>query len=158
MPRGNDPGLCALGRSFSAPLCRAATSRNAGSAGRLVHGAWGPKARAGTAHAHAVRNGIAGQDAEDSLLGGGTLPRGRSPKPNEPCPPLTRIDPRDPFAVMLLTHETAAPTILHSARDANRATIAFHAEKQWLMQRRVAGDLLLMQQQKARTLLREPLP
>ena len=75
-----------------------------------------------------------------------------------PARPLTRIDPRDPFAVMLRTHESAAPVILQSARDANRATIAFHAEKQRLMQRRVEGDLLLMHQQHARTLLREPLP
>ena len=74
-----------------------------------------------------------------------------------PARRLTRLDPRDPFAIVLRVDDVAAPVVLQSARDADRATVAFHAEKQRLTQRRVVGDLLLVQQKKARTLLWEPL-
>jgi len=74
-----------------------------------------------------------------------------------PTRALTRIDPFDPFAVILRTHDAAEPVILQSARDADGATIAFQTEKQRLQRRRVVGDLLLVQQKKAQTLLREPL-
>ena len=65
-----------------------------------------------------------------------------------------RIDPRDPFAIVLRAEDAAAPVVLQSARDADGATVAYQTEKQ---QRRVVGDLLLVHQQKARTLLWEPL-
>ena len=71
--------------------------------------------------------------------------------------PLTRIDPRDPFAIVLRTDDAAAPVVLQSARDADEATLAFQTEKQRLTQRRVVGDLLLVHRQKARTLLWEPM-
>jgi hypothetical protein len=74
-----------------------------------------------------------------------------------PASTRKRIDSRDPFAIVLRAGH-AAPVVLQSAGDANGATIAFHAEKQRLTQRRVVGDLLLVHQQQARTLLREPLP
>ena len=70
---------------------------------------------------------------------------------------LERIDPRDPFAIVLRADDTAAPVILQTARDADGATVAFQTERQRLKQRRVVGDLLLVHQKKARTLLREPL-
>jgi len=68
-----------------------------------------------------------------------------------------RTDPFEPFAIVLRTDDAAEPVVLQSARDADGATVAFHAEKQRLMKLRVVGDLLLVQQKKARTLLREPL-
>jgi hypothetical protein len=68
-----------------------------------------------------------------------------------------RTEPLDPFAIVLRTDGVAASVLLQSARDADEATVAFHAEKHRLTQLRVVGDLLLVQQQKARTLLREPL-
>jgi hypothetical protein len=71
--------------------------------------------------------------------------------------PLTRIDPRDPFAIVLRANDTAAPVVLQSARDADGATVAFQTERQRLTQRRIVGDLLLVHQQKTRTLLWEPL-
>jgi hypothetical protein len=74
-----------------------------------------------------------------------------------PARRLTRLDPRDPFAIVLRADDAATPVVLQSARDADGATIAFHAEKQRLKHRQVAGDLLLVQQKKARTLLWEPL-
>ena len=70
---------------------------------------------------------------------------------------LERIDPRDPFAIVLRADDTAAPVVLQTARDADGATVAFQTERQRLKQRRVVGDLLLVLQKKARTLLREPL-
>jgi len=70
---------------------------------------------------------------------------------------LERIDPRDPFAIVLRADDTAAPVVLQTARDADGATVAFQTERQRLKQRRVVGDLLLVHQKKARTLLREPL-
>ena len=74
-----------------------------------------------------------------------------------PVPMPKHIDPRDSFAIVLRADDPAAPVVLQSARDADGATVVFHAEKQRLKQLRVAGDLLLVHQQKARTLLREPL-
>ena len=73
-----------------------------------------------------------------------------------PTRQLTRIDPGDPFVIVLRAGEAAV--VLRSARDADGATIAFHTEQRRLGQRQVVGDLLLVQQQQARTLLREPLP
>ena len=70
---------------------------------------------------------------------------------------LERIDPRDPFAIVLRADDTAAPVVLQTARDADGATVAFQTERQRLHRRRVVGDLLLVHQKKARTLLREPL-
>jgi hypothetical protein len=71
---------------------------------------------------------------------------------------LKRIDPFDPFAIVLRADDAAAPVVLQSARDADGATIAFHTEKQQLKQQQVVGDLLLVRQgEGARTLLREPL-
>jgi hypothetical protein len=58
---------------------------------------------------------------------------------------------------VLRADDVAAPVILQSAQDANGATVAFRAEKQRLTQRQVVGDLLLVHQHNARTLLREPL-
>jgi len=74
-----------------------------------------------------------------------------------PASTRKRIDSRDPFAIVLRADDAGAPVVLQSARDADGATIAFHAEKQRLTQLRVVGELLLVQQQTARTLLREPL-
>ena len=74
-----------------------------------------------------------------------------------PAPMRKRTDPFEPFAIVLRTDDAAEPVVLQSARDADGATVAFHAEKQRLMKLRVVGDLLLVQQKKARTLLREPL-
>jgi hypothetical protein len=74
-----------------------------------------------------------------------------------PARMLERIDPRDPFAIVFRADDAAAPVVLQSARDADGATVAFHIEKQRLTRRRVVGDLLLVHQQKARTLLWEPL-
>ena len=74
-----------------------------------------------------------------------------------PASSRKRIDPCHPFAIVLRADDGAAPLVLQSARDADEATVAFHAENQRLTQLRVVGDLLLVQQQKTRTLLREPL-
>ena len=74
-----------------------------------------------------------------------------------PARPLTRLDPCDPFAIVLRAAGAAAPVILQSARDADGATVAFYAEKWRLQQRRVVGDLLLVHLPDARTLLWEPL-
>ena len=74
-----------------------------------------------------------------------------------PASTRKRIDPRDPFAIVLRAEDAAAPVVLQSARDADRATVAYQTEKQRLTQRRVVGELLLVHQQTARTLLREPL-
>jgi hypothetical protein len=74
-----------------------------------------------------------------------------------PARPQKRRDPRDPFAIVLRAEDAAAPVVLQSAQDADRATIAYQTEKQRLRQRRVVGELLLVQQQQARTLLWEPL-
>ena len=69
-----------------------------------------------------------------------------------------RIDPVDPFAIVLRAWDAAEPVVLQSARDADGATVAFDAERCWLAQQQVVGDLLLMRQGKgARTLLWEPL-
>ena len=68
-----------------------------------------------------------------------------------------RIDPCDPFAIVLRADDAATSVVLQSARDANGATVAFHIEKQRLKQCQVLGDRLLVHQQKARTLLWEPL-
>ena len=70
---------------------------------------------------------------------------------------LKRIDPFDPFAIVLRAGDAAEPVILQSARDADGATVAFYNEEQRLKQRQVVGDLLLVHQEDARTLLREPL-
>jgi hypothetical protein len=74
-----------------------------------------------------------------------------------PAHTLKRIDPRDPFAIVLRTDDAGAPVVLQSARDADGATVAFQTEKQRLTRRRVVGDLLLVHKKKARTLLWEPL-
>jgi hypothetical protein len=69
-----------------------------------------------------------------------------------------RIDPVEPFAIVLRADDAAASVVLQSARDADGATVAFHTEMQRLKQQRVVGDLLLMRQgEGAHTLLREPL-
>jgi hypothetical protein len=73
-----------------------------------------------------------------------------------PARRLTPVNPYDPFVIALRARD-AAIVLLQSARDADAATMAFHTEKQRLTQRRVEGDLLLMHQQEARTLLWEPL-
>ena len=69
-----------------------------------------------------------------------------------------RIDPVDPFVIVLRAWDAAEPVVLQSARDADGATVAFYDERRWLAQQQVVGDLLLMRQGKgARTLLWEPL-
>lgn len=70
--------------------------------------------------------------------------------------PLTRLDPFDPFAIVLRAAGAAAAAILQSTRDADGATVAFYGEKRRLQQRRVVGDLLV-HQKKARMPLWEPL-
>ena len=69
-----------------------------------------------------------------------------------------RIDPVDPFAIVLRAWDTAEPVVLQSARDADGATVAFHAERCRLTHQQVVGELLLMRQgEDARTLLWERL-
>ena len=62
---------------------------------------------------------------------------------------LKRTDPNDPFASVLREEDAAESVLLQSARDANAATVIFDAERRRLRQCRVAGDLLLVQQQQA---------
>ena len=71
---------------------------------------------------------------------------------------LKRIDPVDPFAIVLRAWDTAEPVVLQSARDVDGATVAYYAERQRLKHNQVVGDLLLVRQgEDARTLLWEPL-
>ena len=71
---------------------------------------------------------------------------------------LKRIDPVDPFAIVLCAWDAAEPVVLQSARDADGATVAFYTEWQRLKHNQVVGELLLVRQgEDARTLLREPL-
>jgi hypothetical protein len=69
-----------------------------------------------------------------------------------------RIDSLDPFHVVLQAAGARSSVVLHTARDADQATIAFHVVRERLTRDQVAGDLLLLEQEKEpRTLLREPL-
>jgi hypothetical protein len=70
-----------------------------------------------------------------------------------------RIDSLDPFQVVLQAAGRHSSEVLHTARDADNATIAFHLARQRLTRDQVAGDLLLLvqQEEEPRTLLREPL-
>ena len=77
---------------------------------------------------------------------------------NGPKRSQCRIDPFDPFEVMLNQPHTCKPVVVRSAQDANGATLAFHEEWQRLRQDQAAGDLLLVQYaEEPRTLFWEPL-
>src|SRR4051812_31204103 len=54
------------------------------------------------------------------------------PSRMNPAPPLQRIDPRGPFAIVLRGDDAAASVVLQSARDADGATVAFYAERRRL--------------------------
>jgi hypothetical protein len=72
---------------------------------------------------------------------------------------VKRIDRVDLFAIVLRPVGAPDPVVLHSARDANGATMAFDAERHRLTQTHVAGNLLLVRQgHEARPLLWESLP
>ena len=63
-----------------------------------------------------------------------------------------------PFEVVLDARPASAPQVLHTACDANRATLAFHEHLQRLAAQQRGGELLLIQHtEEARTLLRQPL-
>ena len=68
-----------------------------------------------------------------------------------------RIDSLDPFQVVLQAAGADSSVVLHTARDADAATIAFHVTRQRLTRDQVAGDLLLLvqQQEEPRMLLWE---
>ena len=70
-----------------------------------------------------------------------------------------RIDSLDPFHVVLQAAGADSSVVLHTARDADKATIAFHVARQRLTRDQVAGDLLLLvqQEEEPRMLLWEPL-
>ena len=62
------------------------------------------------------------------------------------------------FHVVLATWDPVAAVVLHSARNVDQATIAFHLERHRLSADRVRGELLVVQHDdQARTLLRESL-
>ena len=76
-----------------------------------------------------------------------------------PVRSVKRIDPIDPFAIVLRPVGATAPVVLQSAPDADKATVAFYTERQRLRHTHVVGDLLLVRQgQDARPLLWESLP
>ena len=63
-----------------------------------------------------------------------------------------------PFEVVLHACPTGEPQVLHTACDANRATLAFHEQLQHLRAQQLGGALLLVQHaEESRTLLRQPL-
>jgi hypothetical protein len=62
------------------------------------------------------------------------------------------------FNVVLATDDPVAAVVLHSAPTADEATIAFHQERQRLIQDVVRGELLVVHHHdETRMLLREPL-
>ena len=81
-------------------------------------------------------------------------------------PPPPRSQPRSqprqvrlhPFAVQLQPCVACEPVVLRTAHDANRATLAFQAERERLTEQQIAGELLLVyHDEEPRTLLRESL-
>ena len=64
-----------------------------------------------------------------------------------------------PFEVVLNASAGRESQVLHTACDANRATLAFDAELQRLMEQPIAGELLLVRHDEELpcTLLRQPL-
>ena len=68
-------------------------------------------------------------------------------------------EPAPLFAVVLQkTGAPEEPVVLHAALDADHATIAFHETRRRLIQERVRGELLVMQDNRTHCLvLREPL-
>ncbi len=72
----------------------------------------------------------------------------------------TRPAPRSlaRFNVVLATAHPVQAVVLHSVPDADQATIAFHQERERLIQERAVGELVVVQHADAtRTLLRERL-
>ena len=68
------------------------------------------------------------------------------------------IDPLDPFEVILQKPHARRSVVLRSARDPDRATLAFHLERERLRHEQVVGALLLIHHdEEARTLLWVPL-
>jgi hypothetical protein len=75
-----------------------------------------------------------------------------------PGPGAERQERLHPFEVVLQASVAPEPVVLHTACDANRATLAFHAQLQRLSAQQIRGDLLLVHQAAgSRTLLRQPL-
>ena len=76
-------------------------------------------------------------------------------------PPVPRPKPvrLHPFDVVLNASGAREAQVLHTACDANRATLAFEAERQRLTQQQHrGGELLLVRHEELpRTLLRQPL-
>ena len=75
-------------------------------------------------------------------------------------PPVPRPKPvrLHPFDVVLNASGAREAQVLHTACDANRATLAFEAERQRLMEQQIGGELLLVRHKELpRTLLRQPL-
>jgi hypothetical protein len=70
-----------------------------------------------------------------------------------------RVEALDPFHVVLRAAGAPAAVVLHTARDADQATIAFHTARQRLTRDHVAGDLVLLVRREAepRMLFWEPL-
>ena len=72
--------------------------------------------------------------------------------------PVPRQNRIHPFEVVLNASTARESQVLHTAYDANRATLAFHAELQRLMEQHRGGELLLVRHDALpRTLLRQPL-
>ena len=74
--------------------------------------------------------------------------------------PVPRQKPQrlHPFEVLLKPTNARTPVMLRTACDANRATLAFHAEWQRLTEQQIDGDLLLVyHDEQPRTLLRDSL-
>ncbi len=74
--------------------------------------------------------------------------------------PVSRPKPvrLHPFEVELNASATQESQVLHTACDANQATLAFDAELQRLTQQPIDGELLLVRHdEEPRTLLRQPL-
>ena len=80
-------------------------------------------------------------------------PPPRSPQRSQPRQPRLH-----PFDVQLQPCVACEPVVLRTARAADRATLAFHAEWQRLTEQQIAGELVLVyHDEEPRTLLRESL-
>ena len=69
-----------------------------------------------------------------------------------------RIVGIDPFHVVLNASGAREPVVVHTAGDADQASVAFHVARQRLTREQVTGDLVLVQHgDEPRTLLWESL-
>jgi hypothetical protein len=90
---------------------------------------------------------VDGKQFDDALRpdrGSPRRPRSRSQQRGlGTMPPLLRPHRIHPFEVVLQASGAAAAEVLRSAPDPDRATLAFHLERQRLTEHQVAGELQL---------------